>query len=228
MSARLGVGVMKMPCSHCPLFIASYSTLPLMHIAMFSFASEFINAVDYKPIFMWWHFMVLKFHSIPPWLFMFLTCGKFIDSLSPNFITSKSGVWNQGKNTDLGCLRTGCLGEYLDLRGMKWQQGGENCIIRSSIFCNLHQIYDDDNDQIKEDEMGGEYSTHGKDGKCVQNLILEVWRKEPLGRPTRRWEDNIKMDLWEIGFGGTDWIHMAQDMDWWQALGNTVMKLRVP
>jgi hypothetical protein len=49
-----------------------------------------------------------------------------------------------------------------------------------------------------------------------------------LGRPRRRWEDNIKMGLREIGFGGVDWIHLAQDRDRWRALVNTVMNLRVP
>jgi hypothetical protein len=50
----------------------------------------------------------------------------------------------------------------------------------------------------------------------------------PLGRPRRRWEDSIKMDLREIGFGDADWIHLAQDSDRWRALVNTVMNLRVP
>jgi hypothetical protein len=47
-------------------------------------------------------------------------------------------------------------------------------------------------------------------------------------RPRHRWEDNIKMDLREIGFGDVDWIHLAQDRDSWQALVNTVMNLLVP
>jgi hypothetical protein len=49
-----------------------------------------------------------------------------------------------------------------------------------------------------------------------------------LGRPRRRWEDNIKMDLREIGFGNVDWINWAQYRDRWWALVNTVMNLRVP
>jgi hypothetical protein len=52
--------------------------------------------------------------------------------------------------------------------------------------------------------------------------------RRPLGRPRRRWEDNIKMDLREIRFGDVDWIHLAQDRDRWRALVNTVMNLRVP
>jgi hypothetical protein len=60
--------------------------------------------------------------------------------------------------------------------------------------------------------------------------ILVGWPegRRPLGRPRRRWEDNIKMDLREIGFGDVDWIHWAQDRDRWRALVNTVMNLRVP
>jgi hypothetical protein len=52
--------------------------------------------------------------------------------------------------------------------------------------------------------------------------------KRPLGRPRRRWVDNIKMDLREIGLGGMDWITLAEDRDQWRALVNTVMEFRVP
>jgi len=52
--------------------------------------------------------------------------------------------------------------------------------------------------------------------------------KRPLGRPRHRWEDNIKMNLQEVGCGGMDWIKLALDRDRWQALVNAVMKLRVP
>jgi hypothetical protein len=54
--------------------------------------------------------------------------------------------------------------------------------------------------------------------------------RRPLGRPRRRcrWEDNIKIDLREIGFGDVDWINLAQDRDRWRAIVNTVMNLRFP
>jgi len=52
--------------------------------------------------------------------------------------------------------------------------------------------------------------------------------KRPLGRPRRRWEDNIKMDLQEVGCGGMDWFEVVQDRDRWRALVNAVMQLRVP
>jgi hypothetical protein len=51
--------------------------------------------------------------------------------------------------------------------------------------------------------------------------------KRPLGRPRRRWEDNIRIDLREIGWGGMNWIDLAQDRDQWRALVNTIMNLRV-
>jgi hypothetical protein len=52
--------------------------------------------------------------------------------------------------------------------------------------------------------------------------------KRPLGRPRSRWEDNIKMDLQEVGRGCGDWMEVAQDRDRWWALVNTVMNFRVP
>jgi hypothetical protein len=58
-----------------------------------------------------------------------------------------------------------------------------------------------------------------------------VWKpegKRPLERPRRRWEDNIKMDVEEVGGGSGDWMELAQDRDRWRALLNTVKNLRVP
>jgi hypothetical protein len=51
--------------------------------------------------------------------------------------------------------------------------------------------------------------------------------KRPLGRPRRRWVDNVKMDLREMRWDGVDWIDMAQDRDQWRALVNTILNLRV-
>jgi hypothetical protein len=52
--------------------------------------------------------------------------------------------------------------------------------------------------------------------------------KRPLGRPRRRWVDDIKLNLREIGWSGMDWIDLVHDRDQWRALANTIMNLRVP
>jgi hypothetical protein len=59
-------------------------------------------------------------------------------------------------------------------------------------------------------------------------LVGKPEGKRPLGIPRRRWVDNIKMDLREIGWDGMEWIDLAQDRDQWTAPVNTVLKLRVP
>jgi hypothetical protein len=59
-------------------------------------------------------------------------------------------------------------------------------------------------------------------------LVGKPEGRRPLGRPRRRWEDNIQMDLREVGWGGMDWINLAPDRDRWRALVNAVMNLRVP
>jgi len=58
-------------------------------------------------------------------------------------------------------------------------------------------------------------------------LVRKPEGKRPLGRPRRRWENNIKMDLRDIGCGGMDWIELAQGKDRWRVLVNAVMNLRV-
>jgi len=59
-------------------------------------------------------------------------------------------------------------------------------------------------------------------------LVGRPEEKRPLGRPRRRWEDNIKMDLQEVGGSWEDWMELAQDRDSWRALVSTVMNLGVP
>jgi hypothetical protein len=59
-------------------------------------------------------------------------------------------------------------------------------------------------------------------------LVGKPEGRRPLGRPRHRWEDNIKMDFQEVGWGGIDWIDVAQDRDRWWALVYMVMNLRVP
>ena len=66
------------------------------------------------------------------------------------------------------------------------------------------------------------------EGRGVHRVLVgKPEGKRPLGRPSHRWEDNIKMDFWEVG-GGGDWMELAQDRDRWQALVNMVMNFWVP
>ena len=76
--------------------------------------------------------------------------------------------------------------------------------------------------------MGGTCSTYRGQERCIQGFGGEPERNRPLVRPSHRWEDNIKIDLQEVGCGGMDWIEVAQDRDRWRAHKNAVMKLRVP
>jgi hypothetical protein len=66
--------------------------------------------------------------------------------------------------------------------------------------------------------------TNGEKGNAYRLLVGEG----PLGRPRRRWVDNIRMDLGEVGWGDVDWIGLAQDRNRWRALVNSVLNLRVP
>jgi len=59
-------------------------------------------------------------------------------------------------------------------------------------------------------------------------LVEKPEEKRPLGRPRHRWEDNIKMDLQEVGCGGMEWINLAQDRDRWRAPVNAAINLWVP
>jgi len=68
-----------------------------------------------------------------------------------------------------------------------------------------------------------------EEGRGVYRVLVgKPEGKRLLGRPRRRWEDNIKKDLQEVGCGVMDWIEVAQDRDRWRALVSAVMNLRVP
>jgi hypothetical protein len=76
--------------------------------------------------------------------------------------------------------------------------------------------------------VGGTCGTHGGGTGVYKVSTGRTERNRPLGRPRRRWEDNIKLDLREIGIDGANWIRLARDRVQWRVFVSTVMKLRVP
>ena len=102
---------------------------------------------------------------------------------------------------------------------------GENYIVRSlgSLLPTQYCA----GGKIENNEVGGALARMGEGRGVHRVLVGKPEGKRPLGRPRRRWEDNIKIDLQEVG-GGEDWMELAQDRDRWRALVNTVMNLRVP
>jgi hypothetical protein len=88
----------------------------------------------------------------------------------------------------------------------------------------LHSLYSSPNivRVIKSRRMrwAGHVARMGEGRGVCRVLVGRPEGKRPLGRPSRRWEDNIKMDLKEIGIDGANWIHLAQDRVQWQALGS--------
>ena len=76
--------------------------------------------------------------------------------------------------------------------------------------------------------MGGACSAYGEEGGVYKVLVGKPEGKRPLGRPRCRWEDNIKMDVKEVGWGGIDCIDLAQGRDGWRAFVHEVINRRVP
>ena len=83
-------------------------------------------------------------------------------------------------------------------------------------------------DQIENNKVRSACSTYGESRGDYRVLVGKPERKRPIGRPRRRWEDNIKMDLQEVRCEGMDWIDAVQDRGRWRAFLNAVMNLRVP
>ena len=82
--------------------------------------------------------------------------------------------------------------------------------------------------KIEKNEMSGHVARMGEGRGVYRVLVGKPEEKRPLGRPRRRWKDNIKMDLQEVGGGCGDWMGLAQNRDMWRAFVSTVRNFRVP
>jgi hypothetical protein len=109
---------------------------------------------------------------------------------------------------------------------MRWQENGENCIMKSFMILysspSIIRI-------IKASRMrwAGHVARMGEKMNAYR-LVGKPEGRRPLERSRRRWLDTVRMDLVEVGWSDVDWIGLAQDMDRWRALVNSVMNLGVP
>jgi hypothetical protein len=112
--------------------------------------------------------------------------------------------------------------------------GNSNVFRLTSILLRLFV------DQVKEDEMEELHNLRASRNRWVEHVArfgevrnackILVGKPEgtrPLGRRRRRWDENIRINLWEMVWHGVDWMHMTQNRDWWRPVVNTVMNLRV-
>jgi hypothetical protein len=108
------------------------------------------------------------------------------------------------------------LRRILDVRGRKWWEDGEECIMRSSITCTL---------MSRRMRCAGYVTRLGAIRNANKILTGKPEWKRPLERPRHRWEGYIRTDLRETGWDGVDWIHLSQGRDQWRTLVSTVMIL---
>ena len=112
-----------------------------------------------------------------------------------------------GRNIGWSCFRIGCWGKYLGLRGTRSATTAWRVLRMRWV---------------------GHVAHMGEERGVYRFLAGKPEAKRPLGRPRRRWVDNIRMDLQEVGCRYMDWIGLAQDRDRWRTLVSVVMHLRVP
>jgi len=133
-------------------------------------------------------------------------------------------------------LRQECRLRVLENRALRRILGPERDEVRAEWRKphneELNCLYSSPNivrcDDIEKNEWAGHGACMGERRGVYRVLMGKLERKRPLGRPRRRWKDNIEMDLQEVGRWGMDWVDLAQDRDRRRALVNAVMNLRVP
>ena len=115
----------------------------------------------------------------------------------------------------------------MGLREMKLQENGETYIMLSYTHCIFH-LNIVRNLKSRRLRWAGHVARMEKIRNAYRILVGKPESKRPLGRPKRRWEDTIKMELREVGCDPRDWIALAEDRDQWRAYVRAVMNLQVP
>ena len=172
----------------------------------------------------WWGDNVLTWWNHVSWI-----CRRDKDSDMQFFLFFcmgvKPGQSHRGSSVQWGCLRIGCWGEF----GHK----------RDEVTGEWRKLHNEDLNDLYSPSIvwmiisrrmswAGHVAHMGEKSGVYRVLVGKPEGKKPLGRPRCRSEDNIKINLQEVGCRGVDWIDLVQVRDRWQALVNTVMNLRVP
>ncbi|KAJ4439386.1 hypothetical protein ANN_07508 [Periplaneta americana] len=174
-------------------------------------------------------------------------CYYSVEKLLSSSLLSKNLKVRIYKTAILPVVLYGCEAWILTLREEQRLMVFENKVLRK-IFgakrdevtgerrklhnAELHALYSSPdiirNIKSRRLRWAGHVARMGKSRNAYRVLVGRPAGKRPLGRPRRRWEDNIKMDLREVGYDGRDWINLDQDRDQWRAYVRAAMNLRVP
>ncbi|KAJ4448789.1 hypothetical protein ANN_00180 [Periplaneta americana] len=174
-------------------------------------------------------------------------CYYSVENLLPSSLLSKNLKVRIYKTVILPVVLYGCETWTLTLREEHRLRVFENKVLRK-IFgakrdevtgewrklhnAELHALYSSPdiirNIKSRRLRWAGHVARMGESRNAYRVLVGRPEGKRPLGRPRRRWEDNIKMDLREVGYDDRDWINLAQDRDRWRAYVRAAMNLRVP
>jgi len=135
----------------------------------------------------------------------------------------KLGRSHRGRNAGWWWLRLRIFGPKRDEVTGEWRKLHNEEL--NDLYCspNIVRVI-----KLRRMRWAGHVARMGERRGIYRVLVGKPEEKRPLGRPGRRWEDNIKMDLQEEGCGDVKWIKLAQDSDRWRELVNAVMNLRVP
>jgi hypothetical protein len=150
----------------------------------------------------------------------------------PSFITvfTKLCHWSKLRTQPLTSLpHNNCFNIIFSSSHLWSKDGWSNRKMEEVVQWRVSFIVPIPNRQMKSRRMrwAGHVARMGEERKVYRVLMGKLEGTRPLGRQRHRWEDGIRMDLREIGWGSVDWIQLAQDRDRWRALVNTATNLRV-